>query len=274
MSNPGVLSVDLEFFEHTPAVRGADGALTRSGVGLSGVEFLLDAFEKTDVSATFFVVSEIARDHPELVDRIVDEGHEIASHTHTHHLLSDLAPGSRRSEYKRSRNLLEDVSGTEIDGFRAPAFDIPENHFDHLEECGYSYDSSIVSARRIPGWYGGEYDVHTPCLSSKFTAKGNNRITEIPVSVMPYVRLPISGAWIRLLGRRYTRLGINWLQRRGITPVLYVHPWEFVDLPRIDGVPSRVYWRTGRWMRQTLRSLLRELPECTTMCEIVTGTER
>jgi hypothetical protein len=73
---------------------------------------------------------------------------------------------------------------------------------------------------------------------------------------MPGLRLPLTGAWLRFFGPRYTLLGMRLLARQGITPVLYVHPWELVDLPTVDGIPRRVYWRTGRWMRNALQTVL------------------
>ncbi|MFC6725211.1 DUF3473 domain-containing protein, partial [Halobium palmae] len=80
----------------------------------------------------------------------------------------------------------------------------------------------------------------------------------LPVAVMPGLGLPLTGTWIRFFGVRYTILGMWLLARRGIAPVLYVHPWEFADLPAVDGVPRRVYWRTGEWMRRALATILDE----------------
>ncbi|MFW5918336.1 MAG: DUF3473 domain-containing protein, partial [Haloferacaceae archaeon] len=61
---------------------------------------------------------------------------------------------------------------------------------------------------------------------------------------------------LRFFGPRYTILGMRWLARRGITPILYVHPWECVDLPDVPGVPSRVYHHTGAWMRRAVERIL------------------
>jgi hypothetical protein len=60
------------------------------------------------------------------------------------------------------------------------------------------------------------------------------------------------------------------LARRGIAPILYVHPWEFVDLPVVDGVPKRVYFRTGSWMRDAVEYILDQPFEFTTARSVVT----
>lgn len=256
MSNSdAVLSIDLEFFAHTPAHRSATGESDAEAVGLEGVEFLLEELSSSDAVATFFVVSEIADTHPDLLRRIAEAGHEIASHTHSHQLLTDLNLEQRREELLKSKHRLEATTGATVDGFRAPAFDFGADHFEALAAAGYAYDSSIAPCRRIPGWYGGEYDTIAPFRPAD---AGNEwtGINEVPVGVFPRIRLPLTGTWIRFFGSRYTTTGMRLLSRRGVVPVLYVHPWELVDLPAVEGIPSRVYYNTGDWMRQAVRRVL------------------
>lgn len=255
-SNRAVLSVDFELFSQTPAYRRATGTTDVSDVGLAAGAYLRRLLDEHGAKATVFVVSSVAENHPELIRGFAEAGHEIASHTHSHALLTDLDARARRVELERSRTILRDVTGQPIEGFRAPAFAFPPDHFDCLDRAGYTYDSSIVPCRAIPGWYGGEHTVDTPVPATRIHSAAPAAFAELPVSVMPGLRLPLSGAWVRFFGRRYTRLGMELLARRGITPVLYVHPWELVDLPSVEGVPTRVYWRTGEWMRNTLESLL------------------
>jgi peptidoglycan/xylan/chitin deacetylase (PgdA/CDA1 family) len=249
------LSVDVEFFSHLPAYRNARGTTDRQDVGLDGLAYLLDALADTGHTGTFFTVSDIAASHPESVRRIADRN-ELASHTHTHRHLTDLSPTDRRSELTDSKHLLEDVGGEEVTGFRAPSFDFANDHFDLLADAGYEYDSSVVPSRSIPGWYGGEYDTHRPLPAGTVHSGAPDSLAEVPVSVMPGLRLPLTGTWIRFFGVRYTLLGMKLLARRGIAPVLYVHPWELVDLPDVEGVPSRVYVRTGEYMRRAVDRIL------------------
>jgi peptidoglycan/xylan/chitin deacetylase (PgdA/CDA1 family) len=256
MSNRAVLSIDFELFTQTPAYRSATGTTDIPDVGLAAGAYLRRALDAHDARATFFVVSSVAESHPAVVRAFAEAGHEIGSHTHSHALLTDLDASARREELERSRAVLRNVTGHSIDGFRAPAFALPPDHFENLDGAGYTYDSSIAPCRRIPGWYGGEHTVDRPVPATRIRPDAPANLTELPVSVMPGLRLPLTGAWIRFFGRRYTLLGMKLLARRGITPVLYVHPWELVDPPVVEGVPKRVYWRTGEWLRRTLRHVL------------------
>jgi peptidoglycan/xylan/chitin deacetylase (PgdA/CDA1 family) len=264
MSNRAVLSIDFELFTQTPAYRSASGTTDRDGVGLDGGRFFREILTEYDATSTAFVVSDVAESHPDAVRALADSGLEIASHTHTHQLLSDLDSDERRAELAQSKAVLERATGEAVSGFRAPAFDITDDHFELLADTGYTYDSSVVSSRSIPGWYGGEYDTHEPVPATEIQSDAPAAITEFPASVMPGLQLPLTGTWLRFFGPRYTILGMKLLARRGITPMLYVHPWELVDLPAVEGVPTRVYVRTGDWMRRAVERILQQDFEFTT----------
>lgn len=255
MQVPAALSVDLEFFQHAPAYRTAAGTADELAIGREGAEFLLDAFERAGATGTFFAVSDIAAEHADLLDRVA-AAHELGSHTHSHRHLSELRADERREELAGSRERLEAATGADVVGFRAPSFDLAENHFATLTATGYEYDSSVVPARSIPGWYGGEHTVQRPSLATAVDAGAPADIAEVPVAVMPGLRLPLTGTWIRFFGVQYTLLGMRWLARRGIAPVLYVHPWELVDIPDVEGVPRRIYVRSGAYMRRAVERIL------------------
>ncbi|SEO91866.1 Polysaccharide deacetylase [Halorientalis persicus] len=269
MSDRAVLSIDFELFEQTPAYRSADGTMDEDGVGLDGGEFLRRTLATHDATATCFVVSSVAESHPDAVRALADAGFEIGSHTHSHRLLSELSAADRREELARSREVLTEVTDEPVTGFRAPAFDLASDHFAVLAETGYRYDSSVVASRTIPGWYGGEFDLHRPAPATAVDPDAPTGLAELPVSVMPGLRLPLTGTWLRFFGPRYTILGMKLLARRGITPVLYVHPWEFVDLPAVEGVPRRVYYHTGEWMRRAVERILAQDFAFTTAREVV-----
>jgi peptidoglycan/xylan/chitin deacetylase (PgdA/CDA1 family) len=259
MSDAGaraVLSIDVELFDQTPAYRSAAGTTDQQGIGLNGLEWFRETLEEHDATTTCFVVSSLVDRYPDAVEALADAGFEIASHTHSHQLLSDLDADGRREELATSCERLESLTGQAVTGFRAPAFDITEDHFDLLAETGYGYDSSVVASRAIPGWYGGEYDLDRPAPATAVDPDAPAGLAELPASVMPGLRLPLTGTWLRFFGPRYTALGMRLLARRGITPVLYVHPWELVGLPQVEGVPARVYYHTGEWMRDAIEYLL------------------
>lgn len=271
---PAALSVDLEFFQHAPAYRSAAGTTDGEALGRDGVSVLLDAFDAAGARATFFTVSDIADSHPALLEDIVTAGHEVGSHTHTHRHLSGLSQPDRRAELVDSKARLEATTGIAVEGFRAPSFDMADDHFEMLSETGYAYDSSVVPCRAIPGWYGGEFDTHRPSPARAIDPGAPPGLTEVPVAVMPGLRLPLTGTWLRFFGVRYTLLGMKLLARRGIAPVLYVHPWELVDLPDIEGVPRRVYVRSGAYMRRAVRRILAEPFEFVTVGSLAEEVQR
>lgn len=267
MNTVAALSVDLEYFSDLPAYPD-DTPTPDADVGRSGVTWLLKRFEERDVQSTFFVVSRIAEATPNIIRRVADANQEIASHTHTHRHLSELSPDERDAELTDSKEILETVSGASITGFRAPSFDTSSDHFSLLADAGYGYDSSFVPARPIPGWYGGDCNRKRPHPVRAGTLSDGERLIEVPLGVMPRLKLPLSGAWLRFFGVRYTIAGMRALARRGVAPVLYIHPWELVDLPQVQGVPKRVYWRTGSYMRRAVERILQSDFEFVTVDEI------
>jgi peptidoglycan/xylan/chitin deacetylase (PgdA/CDA1 family) len=255
MQVPAALSVDLEFFQHAPAYRSAAGTADEPAIGREAVDFLLDTLDAADATGSFFAVSDVAADHADMLSDVAAT-HELGSHTHTHRHLSELTAAERREELATSRERLESATGTDVVGFRAPSFDLAGDHFPMLGETGYEYDSSVVPCRKIPGWYGGEYDTWKPSPASAVDPDAPAGLTEVPVAVMPGLGLPLTGTWIRFFGVRYTIAGMRLLARRNIPPVLYVHPWELVDVPDIEGVPRRIYVRSGDYMRRALERIL------------------
>ncbi len=159
--------------------------------------------------------------------------------SHTHRLSTDLLRSERHEEQARSRERIEAVTGARVEGFRAPAFDFGSDYLSSLAAAGYAYDASVVSCRRIPGWYGGEHDLHRPSPATAVDPDAPEGLVEVLTTVMTGVGLPLTGTWTRFFGPRYMILSMRLLARRGIAPVLYVYPWELADLPAVAGVPKR-----------------------------------
>lgn len=255
-----VVTVDTEFFdsvflyaddrpEPTERVR---------KLGLEGLQFVTDLLERHGATGTFFVLGEVAEQVPEVIGDLADAGHEIASHGHSkaHPDLREASPSAVRDELETSKRTLEGVTGEPVGGFRAPAFSVDGEVLAAVDEAGYDYDSSVVPCRAIPGFYGMPDAPRAPFDSGdQFSIDG---VTEFPLAVAPLLRLPISGAWMRLLGRQYAVQALDWHVKHYPLSIVYVHPWELVDLPRIEGIPKRVYWRTGEYTRRTLERIVTE----------------
>src|SRR5438477_9086621 len=117
-------------------------------------EILLQSLERFGVKGTFFVLGWVAQRCPGLVRRIAAAGHELGSHGWWHYRVTTLSAATFRDEVRDSKATLEDLSGTAVQGFRAPSFSIVpgfEWAFDVLLEQGYTYDSSLFPVRR-PGY--------------------------------------------------------------------------------------------------------------------------
>jgi polysaccharide deacetylase family protein (PEP-CTERM system associated) len=118
---------------------------------LCSTEQLLELLDRSEARGTFFVLGWIADRHPELVRRIASGGHEVASHGWGHRRVTTLTPDRFRTSVRRSKEVLEDVTGEAVLGYRAPSFSIVPGRewaLDILVEEGYAYDSSLFPVRR------------------------------------------------------------------------------------------------------------------------------
>ncbi|GBD44691.1 hypothetical protein HRbin40_02181 [bacterium HR40] len=217
---------------------------------------LLDLLAATGARATFFVLGQVARRHPELVRRIVAAGHEVASHGCDHRLVWQQTPAEFRADVRTSRALLEDVAGVRVQGFRAANFSIdhrtPWAH-SILAEEGYRYSSSSH-----------------PVLNDRYGSLTGNRrpsrrdgVLEIPIATLraPGINLPCGGGgYFRLLPTSWTRFALARVLRRDNQPaVFYIHPWELdPDQPRPPGLPALARLRHYRGL-DTVAPRLAEL---------------
>lgn len=214
----------------------------------SGIKWLLDLLERKNQSATFFVVAELAENHIETLLEIRERGHEIGSHSLTHPYLNELPEMEIHKEVNGSKKILEKELDIKVKGFRAPALSYNETVLSKVRKSGYEYDSSMIPSVRIPGWYGGDEVSLEPFSSNNFT--------EVPVSVNPITKLPISGFFMRTLGRKHLFWSIELLQNRGVIPVIYLHPFELEHFEGKGKLRRKV--RSGKYIKETIRILAEE----------------
>lgn len=237
------LSVDVEDWFHVGAfertIRRSDwGGLT------SRVEHNTDAvlalFAEAGVSATFFTLGWVAERYPALMRRIVEAGHELASHGYDHARVFSLTPDGFRADLRRSRTLLEDTGGQAVKGYRAPSFSIdrrtPWAH-QILAEEGYLYSSSVAPIRHDHyGW------PESPRFAWKPVAGA--ALVELPVTTAELGGRRLAaggGGFFRLLPYGFSRWAIRQVNAREQRPaIIYFHPWEIdPDQPRVAGAPLR-----------------------------------
>jgi len=194
-------------------------------------EQILELLGRHGVTATFFVLGEVAETFPRLVRRIAAAGHEIGVHGGKHYQLFKLSPEDFRREVGRARELLADTVGRPVHGHRAPAFSIrPDTRWglQVLAELGFRYDSSVfpIAGKRY-GWPGFPEDIHEMNLPSGAT------IIEAPLSavrVFGKAMPACGGGYLRHFPYRYTRWAIRRIQR--VRPaIVYMHPYEIDTTP-------------------------------------------
>jgi polysaccharide deacetylase family protein (PEP-CTERM system associated) len=259
------LSVDVEDWFQVGAFedvidRGEwDGLKTRV---VDNVDRILDLFAEAGVSATFFTLGWVARRHPAMVRKIAEAGHEVASHGYDHARVFNFDRKSFAEDIRIARDILEDASGTQVVGYRAPSFSIDERSqwaFTELAEQGYRYSSSVAPvAHDHYGW------PSAPRFS--FYPLPDADLIEIPVTtaILGGRRVAAGGGgFFRVLPYGFSRWAIRQVNRQEQRPaVFYFHPWEIdPKQPRVPNAPIRSKLRhyTGlEKMAGKLRDLVHE----------------
>jgi polysaccharide deacetylase family protein (PEP-CTERM system associated) len=206
------------------------------------VDRILQMLATRQVHATFFTLGWVAERYPALVRRIVEGGHELASHGYGHERASDLSPDAFRQDVTRAKKLLEDIGGQAIQGYRAPSFSIGTKNlwaFDTLAQAGYAYSSSI---------YPIQHDHYGMPDSPRFAFRLACGMLEIPVTTLRVGKrnLPSSGGgYFRLLPyglSRWMLRRINEVDRE--SAIFYFHPWEIdPGQPRVAGIDLKTRFR-------------------------------
>ncbi len=258
------LSVDVEdwfqvgAFERT--VDKADWAALKPRVERNS-DAVLRLFAEEGVTGTFFTLGWVAERYPALIRRIVDAGHEIASHGWDHARVFTLTPQAFRADIARARAVIEDAGGVAVAGYRAPSFSIDaRTPWAHpvLAEEGYAYSSSVAPVKHDHyGW------PEAPRFA--FRPVAGAALLELPVTTVRAagrVMAAGGGGFFRILPYGFSRWAIGRVNgAEGRPAVFYFHPWEIdPDQPRVLGAPlrSRLRHYTGlKGMEGKLRRLLR-----------------
>lgn len=259
------MSVDVEEYFQVSAFAGttrpADWDSHESRVE-QNIDAILALFAEHGARATFFTLGWIAERHPEMIRRIVASGHEIASHGYQHVQVFDQSPDQFRADVRRTRAMLQEISGTAVRGYRAASFSIDARTlwaFEVLAEEGYEYSSSIYPIR---------HDLYGMPNAPRFAFRpdGAKGLIEVPVTTVRVFghNMPCGGGgYFRLLPEVYSRWAMRRVNRNDRRPcIFYFHPWEIdPGQPRMPGLPFksrfRHYTNLGR-MEGRLNRVLRD----------------
>jgi len=223
---------------------------------------ILAMFDDAAVKGTFFTLGWVAQRHPALMRRIVEAGHEVASHGQEHDRVFRLGHAAFARDLETSRKAIEDASGVAVTGYRAPSFSIDQRTpwaHEVLAEQGYAYSSSVAPiAHDHYGWREAPRFAFHPVPGSA--------LVEIPVTTAMFAGRRLAaggGGFFRVLPYGFSRWAVRQVNLRDARPaVFYFHPWEIdPDQPRVAGAPLRSrfrhYTNLGR-MAPKLRRLIDE----------------
>jgi len=208
----------------------------------ANVDRILALFDAHGARATFFTLGWLAQRHPGMVRRIVDAGHELASHGFSHGRAHDQHPDEFFDDIARAKALLEDLSGGAVNGYRAPSFSVgPRNPwaFDCIARAGYRYSSSVYPIR---------HDHYGAPDAPRFPYQARPGLTEVPVTTVRVMNrsLPAGGGgYFRLLPYAVSRWSVARVNRvDGRPAIFYFHPWEIDPAqPRVAGISAKTRFR-------------------------------
>jgi polysaccharide deacetylase family protein (PEP-CTERM system associated) len=210
----------------------------------ANVDRILGILDDGAVVATFFTLGWIAERYPQLVRRIVDGGHELASHGYGHLRASDQSRTAFLEDISSSKTILEDLGGQAVRGYRAPSFSIgPANLWalDTLQEAGYRYSSSIYPI--VHDHYG-----MPDAPRFAFYPNGDQGLLEVPITTVRLMKrnLPAGGGgYFRLMPYAMSRWMMRQVNRQDRQPaIFYFHPWELdPGQPRQPGLEWKTRFR-------------------------------
>jgi polysaccharide deacetylase family protein (PEP-CTERM system associated) len=233
------MTVDVEDYFQVSAFEGVVDKKDWNSISLrvgDNTNRLLDLFAANNVKSTFFTLGWVAQRCPDVIKRIVREGHELASHGLAHQRATTMTEKQLYDDIKQSKDILENIGGVALKGYRAPSFSINDSNtwaYDILKDLGFTYSSSTYPISHdlygVPEW-------------PRFKYQRDNGLIEIPI---PTIRKKDTNVGIG--GGGYFRLYPYWLSKRRISEFMktesapysfYFHPWEIdAQQPRFDNAP-------------------------------------
>lgn len=206
------------------------------------VDLILDLLDQRGATATFFTLGWVAERYPQLVRRIAEGGHEVASHGYSHERASAMTPKAFLADIALAKAVLEDIAGKKVTGYRAPSFSIGMQNLwahDTIAEAGYVYSSSVYPVKHD------HYGIPDAPRFPYLLASG---LMEIPVTTMRLLgrNWPAGGGgYFRLLPYAVSRWQIARVNRDDKRPaIFYFHPWEVdPDQPRVAEASAKVRFR-------------------------------
>jgi peptidoglycan-N-acetylglucosamine deacetylase len=239
---------------------------------------------KNSIKATFFVLGWIAEQLPHLVREIHARGHEVASHGYNHNLSTEFSLEAFRTDLLKSKELLEDIIGGPVFGYRAPSFGINKDVLKVIQDCGYLYDSSYNSFA-LHGRYGKLS--FNGAMKKGISINISETFFELPISNISlesselmvskkrgiYDRLIVpwgGGAYFRLIPFLLFKAGVKNILKKEDAYLMYLHPWEIdPEQPRVEKATLNYKFRHYINLNSTMNKLVR-LIDTFSECDFIT----
>jgi peptidoglycan/xylan/chitin deacetylase (PgdA/CDA1 family) len=234
-----LLSFDLEEFDMPMEYGKTIDFSDQIKVSAEGTSTVLDILIHYNIKATFFSTVVFATHAGKLIKRILDEGHELASHGYFHSVFEE-------KHLLESKVELERLSGSPVKGFRMARMMPVDEHT--IQEAGYVYNSSLNPVY-LPGRYNNFFKPRTKYVTDK--------LIHLPASATPMLRIPLF--WLSFHNFPL------WLYKAACSRTInqdgylntYFHPWEFTDLKNPSyGLPAFVSFNSGKKMTNRFQELL------------------
>lgn len=226
---------------------------------LRSTHTVMDVLSENDTKATFFTLGNVAEKFPELIQRMVKEGHEVASHGYSHQNIYSMSPVQMKEDISKSVKILEDAGGEKVIGFRAPNFSIREHlfrpFFEALQDSGIRYDSSLFPMKVLKYGIEKKYDL------AVFQEYGIDEFYLSYIKLGQYKLPYFGGGYFRLSPYAMTSSLIKPLPE---SAVFYMHPYE-VDHEELSFVQHKYgdipfKWRLTQFVgRKGIQDKLRRL---------------
>ena len=234
-----VLGIDFEDWFHPQLIQPYVKNLEHKPTMHKGLDKILELLRKTETSATFFVVGKLLEENPEILDKIIENEHEIGFHTMNHDRIDT---EKYKENFSNEINAFSKLTNKKSKGFRAPTFSLNEKSswiIESLEKMNYTFDSSIVPAKT--SLYGMPDAETTPYrISSNSLQKDdeNGKIIEFPIMTTKFFgkKIPAGGGfYLRFLSKNKISKSIENYEAQEIPATFYIHSWELTPefMPKI-----------------------------------------
>ena len=234
-----LLGIDFEDWFHPELIQKVLTNEEKKPKVIQGIDKIIDWLNHHDTYATFFVVGELLECQPELLDKIIGNGHEIGFHTMHHTRLDTIG---FKEKFQEEIKIFDKMTSGKSIGFRAPTFSLNDSSrwlIDILENSKYQYDSSVVPAKTsmygLPNAEKNPYKISSKSLEHD---DPESNITEFPILVTKFLgkKIPAGGGfYVRTLPQKIIMNAIKNYETNNKPAVFYIHSWELTPeyMPRI-----------------------------------------